>query len=87
MSRILYEIAQTDGRRPSIYCWRVKYALAFKGLEYTTKPLSVIEIPKLYGGEHKTVPVLDDDGHVVGDSMKIADYLDERCYGQHRRHP
>lgn len=76
VSRILYDLTLLDDRRPSPYCWRVKYALAHKGLDYTAQPLGFTEIPSLHQGQHKTVPVLEDHGRVVGDSWAIVDYLD-----------
>lgn len=76
MPRVLHDLACIDDRRPSPYCWRSKYALAHKGLEFEARPTGFGDIPRLYGGGHKTVPILDDDGRVVPDSWAIADYLD-----------
>jgi glutathione S-transferase len=76
MPRILHDLALIADRRPSTYCWRAKYALAHKGLAFETKPQGFLEIPRLYGGGHETLPILEDDGRVIGDSWAIADYLD-----------
>lgn len=78
MSRVLHDLALLDDRRPSPFCWRIKFALAHKGLEFTTHPVAFTEIPQLLGGGHKTVPILEDDGVVVGDSWAIVDHLDAR---------
>lgn len=73
----LYEITTDGDRRPSPFCWRTKYALAHKDLPFETVPIGFTDIPELHGGSHKTVPILDDNGRIVGDSWNIADYLDE----------
>jgi glutathione S-transferase len=73
----LYDLTTEDDRRPSPFCWRAKYALAHKGLPFTTVPVGFLDIPGLGGGGHQTVPILDDGGRIVGDSWAIADYLDQ----------
>jgi len=73
----LYDLTMQDDRRPSPFCWRAKYALAHKGIPFETTPVGFTDIPALYEGTHKTVPILDDGGKVVGDSWNIADYLDQ----------
>lgn len=77
MSRILHDLACIDDRRPSPFCWRIKYALAHKGLEFTAQPVAFTDIPRLCGGGYATVPVLADGERVVHDSWRIADYLDQ----------
>lgn len=76
MPRILHDLACLDDRRLSPYCWRSKYALAHKGLEFEARPHGFLDIRQLYGGAHRTLPILDDDGRVVHDSWAIADFLD-----------
>lgn len=76
MSRIFHDLVCIDDRRPSPFCWRIKFALAHKGLAFEARPTSFTAIPRLYGGEHKTVPILADGERVIGDSWAIADYLD-----------
>lgn len=77
MSRILHDLVCQDERRPSPFCWRIKYALAHKGLAYDAQPVGFTEIPQLYGGVYATLPILADDTRVIHDSWRIADYLDE----------
>ncbi|WP_438023202.1 glutathione S-transferase family protein [Sorangium sp. So ce233] len=73
----LYDLQVRDDRRPSPFCWRIKFALAHKGLPYDTVPVALTDIPTIAGGAHKTVPIIDDGGKTVCDSWAIADYLDE----------
>lgn len=76
----LYDLAATEDRRLSPFCWRIKYALAHKGLDFETAPVGFTDIPKLCGGKYKTVPIIEDGTTTVCDSWAIADYLDE-TYG------
>lgn len=76
MAILLFDLACIDGRRPSPFCWRTKYALAQKGLAFETQPVRFREIASIPGGGQKTVPVIDDNGRYVADSWAIADYLD-----------
>jgi len=75
----LYDLASADpGLRFSPYCWRVKMALAHKGLAWEEIPWHFTEKDRLPEPSVGTVPVLVDDGIAVSDSWKIALYLDER---------
>lgn len=76
MTRILHDLVCIDDRRPSPFCWRIKFALAHKGLPFEARPVGFTAIGRLCGGGHKTVPVLEDGERVIGDSWAIADYLD-----------
>jgi len=82
MARILHDLVCIDDRRPSPFCWRSKFALAHKGLAFEARAVGFTAIPRLYGGGHKTVPILEDDGRVIADSWAIADYLDQ-AYPDH----
>jgi glutathione S-transferase len=74
----LYELAAADGRRFSPYCWRIRMALALKGMSATPAPVEFQQIPALFGGTGKSVPTLElDDGEVIVDSFAIALWLDE----------
>src|SRR4051794_33462188 len=73
----LFDLRGRDDRRPSPYCWRIKFALSHKGLPFEAVPVGFTDIPTLLGGAYETVPIIDDGGRTVGDSWAIADYLDE----------
>lgn len=75
----LYELVGRDkGVGFSPFVWRVKLALAHKGLSYERVPLHFTEISDAvaFAGS-KTVPVLVDGENVVSDSWEIICYLEE----------
>ncbi|MEY4879655.1 MAG: hypothetical protein RJB62_1124 [Pseudomonadota bacterium] len=73
---ILYDLAGQDGRRFSPNCWRTRWALAHKGVAVETRAVCFTQIASLADGAQKTVPVIDDGGHIIGDSWAIARYLE-----------
>ena len=77
MSIILYDLACSNNRRPSPFCWRVKYALAHKGLEFTTVPLKFTDIEPQFNGRYKTVPTINDNGYLINGSDHIVNYLNK----------
>jgi len=78
MSRILYDLAGADpARRFSPFCWRIRMALAHKGLEVETIPWRFTEKEKIAFSGQGLVPVLVDDGRVVSDSWVIACWLED----------
>lgn len=74
----MYDLAGADpDLRFSPYCWRIRFALAHKGLPVETIPWRFTEGDKIaFSGQGK-VPVMRDGGKTVFDSWAIADYLDE----------
>lgn len=79
MARTLFELAAGDARiRFSPYCWRVRMALAHKGLDVETVAWRFVEKQRIAFADSEKVPVLVDDGVVVYDSMAIAEYLERR---------
>lgn len=72
----LYELVLENGRSASPFVWRIRYALAHKGIAYESVPLGFIEIPKVFGGRFKTVPVIEHGEAMMAESWDIADYLD-----------
>ena len=81
-ARVLYDLSGTGDRRFSPYCWRVKLALAHKGLAFETHAVPFTGIPALLEGRFKTVPILEDGGTIVADSLAIADYLEDTYHGR-----
>jgi glutathione S-transferase len=74
----LYDLAAAeDDRRFSPHCWRVRLALAHKGLEVETVPWRFTEKDAIAFSGQGSVPVLVDGETVVHDSWEIAEYLDE----------
>jgi glutathione S-transferase len=74
----LYELALQDGRSASPFVWRIRYALAHKGIPYETVYVGFTEIPGLFGGKFKTVPILEHGTTVLNESWDIAEYLDRQ---------
>lgn len=77
MSLILHELTGAEGRCFSPFCWRSAMALAHKGLDWESRRTGFAGIAGIGGGQ-RTVPVLDDDGTLVGDSWAIAEHLESR---------
>jgi glutathione S-transferase len=79
MGMILYELAGADpALRFSPHCWKVRMALAHKGLEAEGLPWRFTEKQAIAFSGQGSVPVLIDDGETVYDSWDIALYLEER---------
>ena len=72
----LYELILENGRSASPFVWRSRYALAHKGLPFEPVPLGFNDIRRVLGGRFKTVPILEEGEHRIGDSWDIAEYLD-----------
>ena len=78
MTIMLYDLCGADkSLRFSPHCWRARMALAHKGLAVETAPTAFTEVPAIGDGRCKSVPVLNDNGVIVGDSFNIAIHLDE----------
>jgi glutathione S-transferase len=77
-ARRLYDLAGAEPeRRFSPYVWRVKLALAHKGLEVETVPWRFVERAAIAPSGQSKVPVLVDGDRWVSDSWTIATYLEE----------
>jgi glutathione S-transferase len=72
----LYELVLQNGCSLSPYVWRIRYALAHKGIPHETVALGFTEIPATFGGRFKTLPVLEHGDTLMAESWDIAQYLD-----------
>ncbi len=73
----LYELCGADRRLLfSPYCWRVRFALAHKGVSHESVPTAFTEVEKVGGGAFRSVPVLEEDGRLLGESFDIALHLE-----------
>jgi glutathione S-transferase len=78
----LYELALENGRSASPFVWRIRYALAHKRIPFETVYLGFTEIPQVFAGKFKTVPILEHGDTVMAESWDIAEYLD-RAFPDH----
>ncbi len=73
----LYDLVGRDPERPfSPHCWKVRMALAHKGLEFESIPTGFVEVPQIENGATKIVPLIRDGDKLVSDSFEIAQYLE-----------
>jgi glutathione S-transferase len=78
MTIILHDLCGADPEcRFSPNCWKVRMALAHKGLESETRPTRFTDIREIANGFSRTVPVIEDGDRLVRDSFEIALYLEE----------
>ena len=69
MSIIMHDLAGADPElRFSPYCWRVRFALAHKGLPVETIPWRFTEKEAIGFSGQGRVPVIQDGGRAVSDS-------------------
>jgi glutathione S-transferase len=79
MTLKMYDLAGADADvRFSPYCWRVRMALAHKGLELETVAWRFTDKEAIAFSGQGAVPVLVNGDHVLHDSWKIAEDLDLR---------
>jgi glutathione S-transferase len=77
MAIVMYDLAGADpSLRFSPYCWRIKMALAHKGLAAETIPWRFTDHQALAFSGQGRVPVIRDGDRVVFDSWDIACYLE-----------
>jgi len=79
MTLIMYERIGLQERRPSPFSWRVRYALAHKGVavEYRPVRFADVETIRTLSGQDK-VPIVVDGDQVIHDSWNIAVHLETR---------
>ena len=73
----LFELTGKDDRRFSPYCWRIRMALAHKGLDYTTVPVRFTDKDLIAFSGQERVPVIRDGDNAISDSWAIAEYLED----------
>lgn len=77
MTVTLYELAGADpALRFSPYCWRIRLALAHKGIAAERVAWRFTEKERIAFSGGTRVPVLVDGATVVTDSWRIVEYLD-----------
>ncbi|NRB57490.1 MAG: glutathione S-transferase N-terminal domain-containing protein [Salinicola sp.] len=77
MGRKMFDLCGRDERlRFSPYCWRVKYALAHKGLDCEFVPWKFTDKAAIAFSDQTKVPVFVDGDQTVVDSYEIFRYLD-----------
>jgi len=75
----MYDLAGEDeNRRFSPYCWRIRMALAHKGMDVECIPWRFTEKDKIKFSGQEKVPVLIDGNNTVTDSWDIANYLENK---------
>jgi glutathione S-transferase len=88
----LYDDTLENGSTLSPFVWRIRYALAHKGLETELEPVAFTQIRQILDGHYEQVPIIEDNGKVIQDSWTIAQYLDRtypdapplfRTYGEY----
>lgn len=77
MAITLYELVGRDDLRFSPYCWRTRFALAHKGLDFDTVPVRFADKQPIAFSGQERVPVIRDGDRAVSDSWAIACYLDD----------
>src|SRR4051795_4554349 len=79
MGLIFHERVGLEGRRISPFSWRIRYALAHKGLDPEVVPTRFADVERIraLSGQH-FVPIVEHDERVVHDSWSIACYLEDR---------
>ena len=69
----IYDLAASNSEvRFSPFCWRVKLALAFKGLKFESIPIRFVEKNRIAFSGQKLLPVIVDKEKVIVDSWDIA---------------
>ena len=80
MAIVFYDLAGQDQRNFSPFCWRTRMALAHKGLDYEHRGVAFTAIKNVGGPDYRTVPIIEDDGQLVGDSNAIAEHLEAQYH-------
>ncbi|SHK00631.1 Glutathione S-transferase [Roseomonas rosea] len=82
MDVILHDLCGADpARRFSPYCWRVRMALAHKGIGHVTRPWRFTEKAAIADAGTDKVPVLRHGDRTVHESWRILEYLEDTWPG------
>jgi glutathione S-transferase len=79
MGLIFYERVGHEGRRPSPFSWRIRYALAHKALDFEVRPVRFADVETIrrLSGQHRT-PIIDHNGKITHETWDIACYLEDQ---------
>jgi glutathione S-transferase len=73
----IYELCGADPEHLfSPHCWKVRMAVAHKGLDWETIPTPFTMVATIEGGDSRRIPVIRDGDTVVEESFDIARYLE-----------
>jgi glutathione S-transferase len=79
MALIFHERVGLEGRRISPFSWRIRYALAHKGLQPAVLPTRFADVARIRAlSGQDLVPIIEHDERVVHDSWSIACHLEDR---------
>jgi glutathione S-transferase len=78
MTLIFHERVGLDGRRISPFSWRIRYALAHKGLDPQVIETRFADVGRIRALSGQTLtPLIEDNGKVVFDTWQIACHLED----------
>jgi glutathione S-transferase len=73
---VLYDLAGASGGRFSPNCWRTAWRSCTRA-GVPTVATRFCDIASIGDGTHKAVPIIQDGSRFIGDSWKIANYLED----------
>ena len=74
---ILYDLVNARGAHFSPNSWRVRMALAHKGIAFEVRDVLFGTIKDIHPEQKLTIPTIEHDGRFVTDSWHIVKHLDE----------
>lgn len=78
MTLTMYERIGHEGRRPSPYSWRIRYAFAHKGIEPAFRHVRFADVETIRAlSGQQFVPIVTDGAAVIHDSWNIACHLED----------
>jgi glutathione S-transferase len=77
---VFHERVGLEGRCISPFSWRIRYALAHKGLDPEVRPTRFADVERIRAlSGQELVPILEDGDRVVHDSWAIASRIGHHC--------